>query len=93
MAYGGEAALEAFRPGVVLLDLGMPGMDGFEVARRIRLHPGSAQVRVIALTGWGQDEDRLRTAAAEFDHHLTKPVGVDILQALLASLQDRRAGA
>jgi CheY-like chemotaxis protein len=78
--------METFRPDVVLLDIGMPGMDGNEVARRIRQQPQFAGTRLVALTGWGQDEDRRRTHESGFDHHLTKPVDIAALQALLASL-------
>ena len=80
------AAMETFRPDVVLLDIGMPGMDGNEVARRIRQQPQFASTRLVALTGWGQDEDRRRTQESGFDHHLTKPVDIAALQALLASI-------
>ncbi|MEX2140043.1 MAG: PAS domain S-box protein [Pirellulales bacterium] len=89
VAYDGQSALEAIRicrPAVVLLDLGMPGMDGYEVARRIRQNPEASKVLLIALTGWGQEEDRRRTKEAGFDHHLIKPVELSALQALLASL-------
>jgi PAS domain S-box-containing protein len=84
-AYGGPAALAslaAFAPDVVLLDLDMPDMDGFDVARAIRAE-GNRHVRVVALTGWGQQADRARTRAAGFDHHLTKPVDLDTLAAWL----------
>jgi PAS domain S-box-containing protein len=83
--YGGPAALAAlpgFAPTVVLLDLGMPEMDGFDVARAIRAE-GHAHVRIVALTGWGQQADRERTRAAGFDHHLTKPVDLAALAAWL----------
>ena len=80
------AEMESFRPDVVLLDIGMPGMDGNEVARRIRQQPQFAGTRLVALTGWGQDEDRRRTQESGFDHHLTKPVDIAALQALLANL-------
>jgi PAS domain S-box-containing protein len=63
-----------FRPDVVLLDIGMPGLDGYEVALRLRHMPGAAQVKLIAITGWGQESDRERALSAGFDHHLTKPV-------------------
>ena len=89
VANDGPAALaemETFRPDVVLLDIGMPGMDGNEVARRIRQQPQFAATRLVALTGWGQDEDRRRTQESGFDHHLTKPVDIAALQALLADL-------
>ena len=59
---------------VILLDLGMPGFDGFEVCRRLRERPDGARLRVVALTGWGMAQDRQRTAAAGFDLHLVKPV-------------------
>jgi PAS domain S-box-containing protein len=78
------AALADFAADVVLLDLGMPHMDGFEVARRIRAMPGGGDVLLVALTGWGQDEDRRRTAEAGFDEHVTKPVGAARLAAMLA---------
>jgi PAS domain S-box-containing protein len=83
------AALAASKPEVVLLDIGMPGMDGHEVARRIRQQPELDDVVLIALTGWGQDEDRLRSQAAGFDHHLIKPVDLAALQALLGTLKAR----
>lgn len=89
VAYDGSAALramDAFQPRVVVLDLGMPGMDGYEVARRIRELPASRQPTLIALTGWGQEKDRQLTEAAGFDHHLIKPVDIRALQAVLASL-------
>jgi signal transduction histidine kinase len=89
VAYDGEAGLAAIRawqPDLVLLDLGMPGMDGFEVARRIRAQSATAGLPIVALTGWGQQQDRQRTAAAGFDHHLVKPADPQALQAVLESL-------
>lgn len=88
---GGEALRQvaAFRPDVVLLDLGLPGIDGYEVARRIRAMPEGGEVLLVAQTGWGQDEDRRRTAAAGFDAHLVKPVELDSLLRLL----DERASS
>ncbi len=83
----GLLALAEFRPDAVLLDLGMPGMDGFETARRLRLSPEGRAAKLVALTGWGQEEDRRRTREAGFDHHLVKPVGLEELQALLAWLE------
>jgi len=80
------SAFETFRPSVVLLDLGMPDMNGYEVASRIRQLPQSQDVTLVALTGWGQDEDRRRTREAGFDHHLLKPVNLDALQVLLAGM-------
>jgi CheY-like chemotaxis protein/two-component sensor histidine kinase len=76
-AYDGASAVraaESFGPEVVFLDLGMPGMDGFEAARRIRGLPGGHATVLIALTGWGQERDRQRTSEAGFDAHLVKPV-------------------
>ena len=90
IAYNGSDALEAFatcKPAVVLLDIGMPGMDGYEVARRIRQEPHSGDVTLIALTGWGQEEDRQRSRAAGFDHHLVKPPEFSTLKTLLVSLE------
>ena len=80
------AAIETYRPDVVLLDIGMPGMDGFEVARRIRENRNYDDVVLIALTGWGQTEDRDRTRAAGFDHHLVKPADITVLQSLLGTV-------
>ena len=84
-AYDADRArgVEAFHPDVVLLDIGMPGMDGYEVARRIRANPANRQISLIALTGWGQDEDRRRSVAAGFDHHLVKPADIEQLRQLL----------
>jgi CheY-like chemotaxis protein/two-component sensor histidine kinase len=87
LAHSGRQALECvstFSPDVVLLDIGMPGMDGYEVARRIRANPANRHIQLIALTGWGQDEDRQRSAAAGFNHHLVKPADVDKLRQLLS---------
>jgi two-component system CheB/CheR fusion protein len=92
--YGGAAALAALpvlRPHTVLLDLGMPDMDGLEVARRIRADPAWAGVRIVALTGWGQAGDRERTRGAGFDFHLTKPVDLDMLHAWLGTCGRRGA--
>ena len=80
-ANDGPSALECargFRPQVVLLDVGLPGMDGYELARRLRAE-GLAGTLLVSVTGYGQDEDRRRAAEAGFDHHLTKPVDPDTL--------------
>ena len=77
------SAAEAFSPEVVLLDLGMPRMDGYAAARKMRTSPWRRKATLIALTGWGQQEDRDRSAAAGFDLHLVKPVGeVELFEAL-----------
>jgi CheY-like chemotaxis protein len=68
------AAAERFRPQVALLDLGMPGMNGYDVCRALRALPFGGEVCIVAITGWGQEEDRRRTRESGFDHHLVKPV-------------------
>ncbi|HMM77773.1 MAG TPA: chemotaxis protein CheB [Gammaproteobacteria bacterium] len=86
VANSGSEALRAaaeFRPDIALLDIGMPGMDGFELARRLREQEWGKRVTLVALTGWGQDEDKRRTKSAGFDHHFVKPADHDALQALL----------
>ena len=86
-AHSGPVALEAlagFDAEIVLLDLGLPGMDGFEVARRMRAMPGGAGLRIVALTGWGQEKDKARTRRAGFDEHLIKPIRAGQILALLA---------
>lgn len=83
----GAGALELAAGGgvdVMLVDLGLPGLDGCEVARRIRALPGGPAITLVALTGYGRDEDRERTRDAGFDHHLVKPVDLEALQALVA---------
>ena len=86
-AYDGRTALtlvEQQPPEIMLLDLGMPQLNGYEVCRRIRREPWGALVRIVALSGWGQEEDRRRSAEAGFDRHLVKPIALTDLQALLA---------
>ncbi|HEY2590810.1 MAG TPA: response regulator [Steroidobacteraceae bacterium] len=88
MATDGESALvvaESCRPEVVLLDLGLPKLDGYEVARRLRESPWGRAAMIIALTGWGQDEDRRRTRESGFDSHMVKPLDLDALLRLLGS--------
>ena len=85
-AYSGPAAVELaqhFRPAVVLMDLAMPGMNGFETLRQMRSQPGTEHVFAIAMTGFGSGEDQRRTEAAGFDAHLTKPADLSALVALL----------
>ena len=79
-------AVAAFRPAVVFLDLGMPGMDGYETARHMRARDDTRSVLLIALTGWGQESDRRQTQAAGFNQHLVKPADITALRAVLASL-------
>lgn len=89
-AQNGESALkelQTFRPSVVLMDIGMPDMNGYEVARRVRDLPQAKDVTLVALTGWGQEEDRRRSHEAGFAHHLVKPVNLDALQVLLSDVQ------
>ena len=88
-AYDGPTALETaqtFQPQIVLLDLGLPQMDGFEVASLLREQKGHQMV-LIALTGYGQSEDRRRSREAGFDHHLVKPLDFDELKRLIHSLE------
>ena len=80
----GLEAAEAFRPDIVLLDIGLPKLNGFEVARKIREQPWGQAMVLVALTGWGQDEDRRRSQEAGFNHHLTKPIDPLALTDLLA---------
>jgi len=89
VVHDGEAALESLRtyqPAVVFLDLGMPGMDGYEVARRMRQRREAAETKLVALTGWGQERDRENSRAAGFDHHLVKPADLGELKTLLNSV-------
>ncbi len=88
VAFNGEQALEklrALKPEVTLMDIGMPGMDGYEVARRVRADPEIASLRLVALTGWGQAEDKERAIREGFDDHLTKPVDPADLEGLLGA--------
>lgn len=80
------AEIPDFRPDAILMDIGMPGMDGHEVARRIREQPRFDAIKLIALTGWGQEQDRRQSRESGFDHHLTKPVDFAVLKDLLAAL-------
>lgn len=91
-AYSGMQAVEAaadFRPNLVLLDLGMPGVHGLDTARTIRAQPWGRDMLLVAVTGWASSEDRLRTAEAGFDHHLVKPVAIEVLRQLLSESQAR----
>jgi PAS domain S-box-containing protein len=89
VAYDGASALERariFHPDLVFLDIGLPGMDGYEVARRLRESPENRTPVLVALTGWGQEEDRRRSREAGFDRHLVKPIDPDMLGGLLTEL-------
>jgi PAS domain S-box-containing protein len=94
VVYDGASALAAIAlrpPEVVLLDLGMAGVDGYAVASSIRRNPRFQSIALVAITGWGQEQDRRRTMAAGFDYHLTKPVDPGAVLTLLSGLQRRRA--
>jgi CheY-like chemotaxis protein len=88
IAYDGHEALRLameYQPQVVFLDIGLPGMDGLEVCRLLRRQPGLKNTLVIALTGYGQDDDRRRSYEAGFNAHLVKPVDLDTLREMLSS--------
>jgi CheY-like chemotaxis protein len=90
-AHDGLTAVEvadSYRPEMILLDIGLPKLNGYDACRRIREQAWSKGLVIVALTGWGQDEDRRRSQEAGFDHHLVKPVEIAMLQQLLA---ERRA--
>jgi len=92
VAYDGNTALEEFdryRPSAVFVDIGMPQMDGYELARRLRERPANAGTMIVGLSGWGQEEDLRRGRDAGFDHHLTKPADISALRALLERCAQR----
>ena len=94
-AYDGQRAIElaeAFRPELMLLDIGMIGVDGHEVCRHIREQPWGQETFIAALTGWGQEEDRRRTESSGFDRHLVKPVTTEQLKELVAAMPSRASG-
>ncbi len=89
VAHDGIAALAVaneFRPDVILLDIGLPGMDGHETARAIRQQPWAKELTIIATSGWGQESDKQRSRDVGIDHHLVKPVDPGALMQLLATL-------
>jgi len=93
-AYDGQQAVvlaAEYQPDVILLDLGLPKLNGYEACRHIRLQPRETELIIIAQTGWGQDEDRRRTHEAGFDHHMVKPVDPAALIKMLAELQQAKA--
>ena len=81
---------DAFQPDVIFLDIGLPGLDGYQVAREIRQRPVGAHVLLVALTGWGSAEDKDRTQRAGFDLHFTKPVEPEAVERLLVRLAHDR---
>jgi CheY-like chemotaxis protein len=82
-------AAAAFRPDVIFLDIGMPRMNGYEAARHIRQQPWGKNIMLVAVTGWGQEEDKRRAIEAGFDHHLTKPVEAAAVHRLLVSIRSK----
>jgi PAS domain S-box-containing protein len=93
VALNGPDALDAtaaFRPDIVFLDIGMPGMDGYEVARRLRRHPGLENTLLVALSGYGSDKDRRHSFEVGFDVHLVKPVDADTLTSILDTIENGR---
>jgi CheY-like chemotaxis protein len=93
MAHDGFQAIERVehdRPDVVLMDVGMPRLDGYDATRRIRAQPWGRDVIIIALTGWGQEDDKARSHEAGCDGHLTKPVNLPDFESLLESLKSAR---
>jgi len=93
VAHDGMAALEAVRvnvPDLMLVDIGLPGMDGYELARNVRQDSRLKGVVLVALTGYGRDEDKRKAIEAGFDEHLVKPLTVETFQKLLGRLEARR---
>jgi CheY-like chemotaxis protein len=93
IAHDGEQAFISagdFRPDIAMLDIGLPKLDGYAVAEAIRREPWGGNILLLALTGWGQNDDKRRALEAGFDHHLTKPVDLDQVNALIAENQSRR---
>jgi two-component system CheB/CheR fusion protein len=92
VAHDGEAAVRAaqeFLPDAILLDIGMPKMNGYDACSKLRTLPETASTYMVALTGWGQEEDRNRAKAAGFDHHMVKPVEPALLEKLITGLPRR----
>jgi CheY-like chemotaxis protein len=87
------AVAEEFLPQVVLLDIGMPGIDGYETARRLRARPWAQSTLLCAQTGWGQEDDKRRARSAGFDRHLVKPIDPEELNRLLDEVCEARPGA
>jgi CheY-like chemotaxis protein len=90
MAFDGTQCIDvcrSFEPEVLLLDIGMPRLNGYDTARIIRMEPWGAGMLIVAMTGWGQEEDRKRGVHAGFDHHLVKPVDFDALAGILGAVR------
>jgi len=93
LAHDGAEAVEVaqqFAPDMVLLDLGLPKLNGYDAARQIRAQPWGKNMMLVALTGWGQEEDRRKSKEVGFDHHLVKPVDHNSLMILLDELRSRQ---
>jgi CheY-like chemotaxis protein len=89
VVYDGETAVlsaPALRPDAIIMDIGLPGISGYEAARQIRAQNGAGRLTIVALTGWGQQADRLRSGEAGIDHHLVKPLDLAALRQILDSL-------
>jgi DNA-binding response OmpR family regulator len=84
---GGLDAIETFRPDIMILDIGLPDLSGYEIVRKIRQHPEHHDLYVAAITGWGQLEDRVKAIAAGFDQHVLKPVDADKLMSIVAAAE------
>ena len=96
VAYDGHTGLDAverLQPDAVLLDIGLPGLDGYQVAERLRAQPAYRKTLVVAVSGYGQDEDRMRSKAAGFDYHVVKPIDPAVINGLLGSLRESRVSA
>lgn len=92
IAHDGEDALKIARqamPDAMILDIGMPRLTGDQVARAVRSEPWGQRVFLVAVTGWGEPEDKERASAAGFDHHLTKPIDVEVMEKLLGDFAAR----
>lgn len=93
LAHDAQSAMEtaqSFQPNVILLDIGLPDMNGYDTCRLMRQTPDTKNSVIIAQTGWGQEEHRRRSKEAGFDHHLVKPIQIQMLKELLASLGKQR---
>jgi CheY-like chemotaxis protein len=90
---GGLRAAEAFQPAVAFLDIGLPGQSGYDLARKLRENQRNGSLVLVAVTGWGQETDKLRAAQAGFDHHLVKPIDPRGLPAILQAAAEKRERA